>query len=144
MVGDGERVAVSSVTELELAFEVGAPQGINRGALRQRGTMRTVTRPAHALDQAMAIENGVDRAFGWNPDIASKPPDQEFADFARAPMRLVALETEDQAFDLLRQLVGIAHRPPRTVVDPNTNSSGNSQIFRDHFGVVAKCKLVWL
>src|SRR5256885_1753987 len=115
MVGDGERVAVSSVTELELAFEVGAPQGINRGALRQRGTMRTVTRPAHALDQAMAIENGVDRAFGWNPNIASEPPDQEFADFARAPMRLVALERDDEALDLLRQLVCVAHGPARTV-----------------------------
>src|SRR6476646_9984936 len=111
MVGDGERVAVSSVAELEFAFEVGAPQGINRGALRQRGAMRTVTRPAHALDQAMAVANGVDRAFGRNPHSASKPPDQEFADFARAPMRLVARERDDEALDLLRQRAGVAHGP---------------------------------
>jgi hypothetical protein len=30
-------------------------------------------------------------------------------------MRLVALRVDDQALDLLRQLVGIAHRPPRPV-----------------------------
>jgi hypothetical protein len=30
-------------------------------------------------------------------------------------MRLIALQVDDQALDLLRQLVGIAHRPPRAV-----------------------------
>ncbi len=32
-----------------------------------------------------------------------------------APMRLVALEIDDQPLDLLGQLIGVAHRPPRTV-----------------------------
>src|SRR6516164_2179350 len=30
-------------------------------------------------------------------------------------MRLIALETDDQALDLCRQLIGIAYRPPRPV-----------------------------
>jgi hypothetical protein len=30
-------------------------------------------------------------------------------------MRLVALEPDDQAFDLCRQLIGVTHRPARTV-----------------------------
>ena len=33
----------------------------------------------------------------------------------RAPVRLLGLETDNQALDLLRQLVGIAHRPPRAI-----------------------------
>ena len=36
MVGDGQRIAVAAVAELELALEVGAPQIVGRGALRQR------------------------------------------------------------------------------------------------------------
>jgi hypothetical protein len=42
---------------------------------------------AYALDQAMAIEHGMDDALGGNLDMACSPPEQEFADFARTPMR---------------------------------------------------------
>ena len=115
MVGDGQRVAVAAVAELELALEVGAPQIVGRGALGQRRAARAVARPAAAFDQAVAIENRMDGALGWNPDIAVEPPDQELADLARAPMRLLGLQPDDQALDLLRQLVGVAHRPARPV-----------------------------
>ena len=116
MVGDGQRVAVAAVAELELALEVGAPQLVGCGTLRQRRAAGAVARPATAFDQTVAIEHRMDGALGRNPDIAVEPPDQEFADLARAPMRLLALEADDQALDLLRQLIGIAHRPARPVV----------------------------
>ncbi len=90
MVGDGQRIAVAAVAELELALEVGAPQIVGRGALGQRRAARAVARPAAALDQAVAIENGMDGALGRHPDVAVEPPDQELADLARAPMRLLA------------------------------------------------------
>ena len=32
MVGDGERIAIAAVAELELALEVGAPQVVGGGA----------------------------------------------------------------------------------------------------------------
>ena len=61
VVGDGERVAVAAVAELELALEVGAPQVVGRGAgdsgvpvARWRG------RPG-ALDQAVAVR----ARHGW-------------------------------------------------------------------------------
>src|SRR5882762_11155090 len=44
MVCDGQRVAVPPVAELELAFEVGAPQVIGHGALGQRRAARAVAR----------------------------------------------------------------------------------------------------
>jgi hypothetical protein len=75
---------------------------------------------AHALDQAMAIKHGMDGALGGNPDMAWQPPEQELADFARTPIRLVTLEGNDQALDLQRQLVGITHRPPRAIVESLT------------------------
>ena len=63
------------------------------------------------------MKDGVNGASGGNAHVGGKPSDQELADLASAPMRLVALEGQDEAFDLLRELVGIAHRPPRTVVE---------------------------
>src|SRR3979409_676446 len=57
MVCDGQRVAVPPVAELELAFEVGAPQVIGHGALGQRRAARAVARPAATLDPALAIES---------------------------------------------------------------------------------------
>ena len=115
MVGDREGIAVSSVAELELALEVGAPQVVGSGALGQRRAGRAVAGAADPLDQAVPVENGVDRALGGNAKVAVQPPHQEVADFARAPMRLVALEGDDQPLDLRRQLVGVAHRPSRTI-----------------------------
>ena len=74
-----------------------------------------MARPAAALDQAVAIEHGVDGAAGGNPDVAGQPPHQKFANFARAPVRLLALEANDQGLDLHGQLVGVSHRPPRAI-----------------------------
>jgi hypothetical protein len=71
--------------------------------------------PAGAFDQAVAIENRMDGALGRNPDIAIEPPDQEFADLARAPVRLLGFQGDNQALDLLRQLVGVADRSTRPV-----------------------------
>src|SRR5690242_16016819 len=67
--------------------------------------------PAAALHQAMAIENGVDRAFGRNFDVAIEPAHQELTDLARTPVGLVTLQPDNQALELLRKLVGVAHRP---------------------------------
>src|SRR5215471_16023447 len=74
-----------------------------------------MARPAATLDQAVTIENSVDRAFGRNSDIAIEPPDEEFADLAGSPMGLLGFEADDQALDLLRQLIGVANGPPRSV-----------------------------
>jgi hypothetical protein len=115
VVGNGEWVAVPPIAELELALEVGAPEGIGAGAFGQRRAARAMARPAAALDQAVPVENRVDGAFGRDPDIAIEPPDEEFADLAGSPMGLFGLQADNQAFELLRQLVGVAHRPPRTV-----------------------------
>src|SRR6202008_1717125 len=75
---------------------------------------------AHALDQAMAIEHGINGSFGRNPDIACQPPEQELADLACAPMRLFPFEGDNQALDLLGQLVGITHWSPRAIAESLT------------------------
>src|ERR1700687_5082262 len=115
MVGDGQRIAVPAVAELELALEVGAPQLIRGGPFGQRRAARAMARPAAALDQAVAIENRMDGALGRNPDVAVEPPDQELADLARPPVRFLSLQPDNQTFDRLGQLVGVAHRPARPV-----------------------------
>src|SRR5438034_5223095 len=56
-------------------------------------------------------------AFGRHPDVAVEPPHQEFADLARSPVRLLGLELGDQRLKLLRELIGIAHGPPRAITE---------------------------
>ena len=112
MIRDGEWIAVAPVAELELALEVGAPKVVGRGACGQRRAACTMARPAATLDQVVARQNRMDGALGRNPDVAGKPSDQELTDLAGAPMRLATFAFDDQALDRLRQLVGIAHRPP--------------------------------
>ena len=49
MVGDGQRIAVATIAKFELALEVGAPQLVGHGALRQRRAARAMARPAATL-----------------------------------------------------------------------------------------------
>jgi hypothetical protein len=64
-----------------------------------------MARPADPLDQAMPVQNGVDRALGGNAKVAVEPAQQKLADFAGAPMGLLRFQADDQTFDLPRQLV---------------------------------------
>jgi hypothetical protein len=57
----------------------------------------------------------MDRAVGGNAEIAVELAQRRRADLARGPMRLLVLATQDEAFDLLGQLVGVARLPPRAV-----------------------------
>src|SRR3979411_2599271 len=110
MVCDGQRVAVPPVAALELAFQVGAPHATGHGALGQRRAARAVARPAATLDQAVAIENRMDGALGRYSYIAAEPQDMERANLTPTPVRLLGLQPDNQALNLLRQLVGLAHR----------------------------------
>lgn len=58
----------------------------------------------------MTIEHGMDGALGRHADIAWQELDEALADLARTPVGLVALGSDDQGFDLLRELIGVAPR----------------------------------
>jgi hypothetical protein len=70
---------------------------------------------AQAANQTVAVEDSMDGADRRDADVASETPDEQFADLAGAPVRLLAFGGDDQAFHLDWQLVGIAHRPARAV-----------------------------
>ena len=108
-------IAVLAVAELELALEIGAPEIVGRERRPTAACRSPGAAAGRSLDQAVPVEHGVDRALGRNADVAVQSADQELADLAGTPMRLLPLERDDQALDLRRQLVGIAHRPARTV-----------------------------
>jgi hypothetical protein len=74
-----------------------------------------MARPAWHPHQAVPVQDGVDRALGGHAHLASESPHQELADLAGTPVRLLLLAGDDQALDLRRQLVGVAHRPPRAI-----------------------------
>src|SRR5262245_34927210 len=74
-----------------------------------------MARPAAALGKAVANQNRVYGAPGRNSNFAAKPSHQELANLARTPVRLLALQPYDQAFELRGELVGIADWPPRAI-----------------------------
>ena len=94
MIGDGQRVAVLTVAELELALEVGAPQVVRRDACRKLRAAGSLRWAADAFDQTMPVQDSVDGALGWDPNVLVQAADQELANLARAPMGLFALKVK--------------------------------------------------
>src|ERR1700690_3678810 len=73
---------------------------------------------AHAFNQTMAVEHGVDGTLRRNFDLAGKTAEQFLPDLPRPPMRSLLLQVQDSRLDLHRQLLAVAVRPPCTVGDP--------------------------
>ena len=61
---------------------------------------------AYAFDEAVAIDDGVDGAFGGT---GARRPEEELPDLAGTPVRLAALGFDDGC--LVGQLIGMAHGP---------------------------------
>jgi hypothetical protein len=83
--------------------------------LRELRALRARAAASERLDEAVPAQDRMDRAVGGDVEIAVELAQQQLADLARAPMGLFVLAAQDEAFDLLGQLVGVAHRPPRSV-----------------------------
>ncbi|HUJ30772.1 MAG TPA: hypothetical protein VLY23_05790 [Candidatus Acidoferrum sp.] len=71
-----------------------------------------MARPAAAFDQAVAVEHRVNGAFGGSLDVSVEATHQHFADLAGAPVRVLALQPDDQGLELLRGPVGVTYRRP--------------------------------
>ena len=82
----------------------------------QRGALGLVAAAFTALDQAVAIEHGVDGADRRRLDHRALP-DQLVADLRRAPGRVLLLDAQDGAFDLEGQLVGMPIGPAAAIVE---------------------------
>jgi len=77
-VGDGQRIAVAAIGQHELALVVGAPQIIGLIAGRQRRASGFVAPVPLALDQPMAVQNGMYRADRRGMDNECGPPLRSF------------------------------------------------------------------
>src|SRR5258708_1958567 len=122
MVGDSQRITISPIAELELALEVGAPQIIGSSACGQRRAARAVARPAATLNQAMAVEDRMDGAFGRNPDIAVEPSDQQFPDLASVSRigPQISVRSINGSSDPPRMIAMQSEPPPRLVLMATT------------------------
>ena len=86
MIGDGQRVAVASVAQHELALVVGAPELVRTAGPRTERAFGAGPRSAAApLDQSMAIQHGVNGAAGRDLDCRQSSQ-QALADLAGAPV----------------------------------------------------------
>jgi hypothetical protein len=111
-VGDGERIAVAPIGEHELAIVIGAPQVVGLAGKGKRCSLGSIPSSHSALDQAVAIENRMDRADRRRVHVRIGP-DELLTDLRCAPACLVLLEAHDPRLDLDEQRVGMALRPER-------------------------------
>jgi hypothetical protein len=73
----------------------------------QRRAFCLVTSSFVARDEAVAIEDGVDRARSGRLDDGIFP-DQYLADLRCSPGRMFLSDTDDRAFDLVGEFIGAA------------------------------------
>ena len=107
VIGDRERIAILTIAEQEFAFVVGAPQLVGTLPHRQSRSLGTTAQPAAALDQAVAIQQGMDRAFGGDGN-AGEPAHEALAEFARTPSGVLALHIQDEVLHLEGKLIAVA------------------------------------
>ena len=69
--------------------------------------MRTTTPATAALDQTVAIEHGMDGAFGGKGDLGESA-EQALANLASTPAGVLVLHVQNVVLDLKGKLVGIA------------------------------------
>src|SRR5437870_1893861 len=82
------------------------------GALAEGCAARTMARGAATLDQAVTVENRMDRAFGLTSPSSRLIRSSRIL---RAPVRLLTPQADNQALDRLWQLVGLTHWPARPI-----------------------------
>src|SRR5215469_5458128 len=75
------------------------------------------TDAAAPLHQAVAIEHGMDGAFGRNGD-AGEPADQTLADLPRTPTGVLMLHVQDVVLHLEGELIGVAKGTSAPVAQP--------------------------
>lgn len=105
------------IPEQELALVVSTPKLIGSLAQRQRSALRAPPCTAAALDKAVAIEQSMDGALGWNFD-PGESADQALANFSRTPSGVLTLHVQDVVLDLERQLVRVVMGTPTSVGQP--------------------------
>src|SRR5579883_1933760 len=108
VVGDGERITVALVAELEFAFEIGRPQIVGMQALGERSALSARARSRRMGDQAMPVEHGMNGAAGRYFYGVRESPQQAFANLARAPVRLFLFRRDNGRLDRSGQLIGVA------------------------------------
>src|SRR5487761_104517 len=117
MIGDGQRIAVLAISQQELPFVIGAPQFVGPLPERQGSALCTMAQATAALDQAVAVQHGVNRTLGGNFD-PGKATVQTLADLASTPRGVLALHIQDVVLHLKRKLMSIPVRAPTSIRQP--------------------------
>jgi hypothetical protein len=75
------------------------------------------TTPATALlDQSVAIQHGMDGAFGGKGNVGEST-EQALANFASTPAGVLVLDVQNVVLDLKGKLVGVAKGTPASVAE---------------------------
>ena len=115
-VGDRQRIAVLAIAEEKLAFVVRTPEHIRLGRPGERGPGRATAAPTPMVDQAVAIEDGVDRADRRQVRTGELLPEL-FTDLGGAPARILPLQAHDRGLDGRRQPIRLPVRAVAAIAE---------------------------
>jgi hypothetical protein len=79
--------------------------------------LRTTTPATALLDQTVAIQHGMDGAFGGKGNLGEST-EQALANFASTPTGVLVLHVQNVVLDLKGKLVGVAIGTPASVGEP--------------------------
>src|SRR5579872_1166767 len=117
MIGDGQRIAVAFVAELELALVIGRPQIVGTQSSGERRALGAGPRPRRPRHQSMPIQHGVNRARGWHFDRMREPAQKPLPNLTGSPVRFFPFRCNNRRLHLLGQLVGITERPAGAIAE---------------------------
>src|SRR5262249_29212375 len=113
-VGDRQRIAVAAVAGHEIALVIGAPKGLGGGGAAGLGTVSAIAPAAAVLDEAVAVEDGVNGGDRRQMRQLRALPEL-FADLRGAPARILSLEPDNHSFDRRRKTIGLPKRPAAAI-----------------------------
>src|ERR1700730_6486607 len=76
------------------------------------------THSASSFHQAVAIQQRMNGAFGWDLDAVGESADETLADFAGTPAAVLTFDVENKILHLKRKLMSIAEGAPASVRQP--------------------------
>ena len=113
-VSNRQWVAVATILQHKLPFVVSTPEFVGLFSVRKRCSPGFVPGSLPALDQAVSIQESMDRTDGRTVNIRILSP-EPFSDLGSALVRKLTLEPYDQLLNLHRKLVGMTIGTPAAV-----------------------------
>src|ERR1035438_5423033 len=99
-------MTITFIAKLKLALVIGAPEIVGKQAIGQGRSFGSTVAPTHGLDQAMAIQHGVNGRGSRSLDGMRQAPQEALPDLTCPPVRFLPPGAHDGRLQLRGEMVG--------------------------------------